>query len=393
MPYIDERHLNDADWLADRDRGGVLRALAGAGAQVREARSLAEDAGIETLRQWDRPRSVLVGSVGVSGVIASVLEMLAEPASPVPVTSRRNLPLPGWIGALDLVVAVSLSGRSPGPLALAAEAARRGALLLTVGAVDSPLEAVSRQAHGVHVVIGKGRQSSRTALWSLLTPVLIGADRLGLVDVTDDHLEATIERLDSVAEGCRPRSESFVNPAKSLALGLSECVPTMLGDSPLNGVAAERAASMWARTARIPATHGEIPDAASQVVATFDGPFTAGAGQGSGAGAATADIFADPFLDGPAQPRLGLLMLREPRRPPRSPDEAERVALVDNVVGAASGAGVTVQEVFAEPGPSLARLAGQMATTDFAATYLALGAGVDPSASRPVSQLRDFTGH
>ncbi|MDO5698547.1 MAG: SIS domain-containing protein [Dermatophilus congolensis] len=392
MPHIDERLLDDAQWIADRDRRGSLRALATAGAQVRESRQLAREAGIERLGSLDRPRSVLVASLGGSSVVASVLEMLAEPGSPVPVTVRRNVPLPGWVGSLDLVVAVSLSGRSPGPLALASEAARRGAALLTVGAVDSPLEAVCRQARGVHVGVGHGRVSSRTSLWTLLTPILMAADILGLASVSDADLDATIERLDSVADACRPSSESFVNPAKGLALSLAECVPTVLGDSPVNGVAAGRAASMLARTARIPATYGELPDAASQVVATFDGPFTAGGGQGTaGVSGPEHDIFADPFLDGPSVPRLGLLMLREAPEPPTTPEEADKLALVDGIVATARDAGVVVSEVSAEPGPPIARLAGQMATTDFAATYLAVGLGIDPSVSAHIAALRDFT--
>ena len=44
---------------------------------------------------------------------------------------------------------------------------------LTVGADDSPLAAVSRQARGIHVPVGRGRASSRTSLWSLLVPVLV----------------------------------------------------------------------------------------------------------------------------------------------------------------------------------------------------------------------------
>ena len=69
--------------------------------------------------------------------------MLAGSASPVPVSVRRGLPLPGWVGPLDLVVAVSMSGRAPGPVGLAAEAARRGCRLLTVGMPDSPLAEVA----------------------------------------------------------------------------------------------------------------------------------------------------------------------------------------------------------------------------------------------------------
>ena len=101
---------------------------------------------------------MLVASLGGSAVVADVLKLLAEPGSPVPVSVRRNLPLPGWVGPLDLVVAVSLSGRARGPVAVAAEAARRGASLLTVGAADSPLADICARARGVHIDVGRARR-------------------------------------------------------------------------------------------------------------------------------------------------------------------------------------------------------------------------------------------
>lgn len=393
MPFIDEAVLDDEARLRSCDSSETLRALATAGAQVREGMVLAAEAGVARLARQDRPRSVLVASLGGSAVVADVLDVLAEPGSPVPVAVRRNVPLPGWVGPLDLVVAVSLSGRARGPLAVAAEAARRGSFLVTVGAADSPLAAVCARARGVHVDVGRGRVSSRTAMWSLLTPVVVAARELGLVEVGDDDLLASATRLDEEAEACRPSSESFVNPAKSLALTLSETVPTVLGDGPLAGVAAARAASMMARTARVPATHGELPDAASQVVATFDGPYTAGGGDGVvSARPASDDIFADPFLDGPAQPRLGLLMLRDAVGRIASPEQADLAALADAVLATAEEAGVRVATVTAEPGHALTRLAGLMARTDFAATYVALGLGIDPAVSRHITALRDQTG-
>ena len=125
MPYIDESALDDQQALAALDSRGTLRALATAGAQVRHAVDLAGEARFERLTGGERPRSVLVAALGGSAVIADVLELLAEPHSPVPVQIRRNLPLPGWVGSMDLVVAVSQSGHAEGPVALAAEAARR----------------------------------------------------------------------------------------------------------------------------------------------------------------------------------------------------------------------------------------------------------------------------
>ena len=390
-PFLDEALLNDPERIATHDSSQTLVALATAGAQVRQAMTLSREAGIERVAGGDRPRSVLVASLGGSAVVADVLELLAEPGSPVPVTVRRNLPLPGWVGPLDLVVAVSLSGRAQGPLAVAAEAARRGASLLTVGAADSPLAEVCARARGVHIDVGRGRTSSRTALWSLLTPVVLAAHELGLLEAGESVLSDTADRLDLHAEACRPGSESFVNPAKILAMHLAETIPVVLGDGPLNGVAASRAASMLARTARIPATSGELPDAASQIVASFDGPFTAGGGRGVGLRETAPDIFADRFLDGPAQPRLGLLMLRDALPPTLTRERVDVEALTDAVLQTAYDAGVRVAIVVAEPGHPLVRLAGQIAQTDFAATYLAIGLGLDPAVSPHVADLRDRT--
>jgi len=387
MAWLDETRLDDPSVLEGLDTRHSLLSLASSGAQVRRAVVAAEEAGAARAAQGDRPRSVLVAALGGSAVVGDVLDLLAEPGSPVPVTCRRDAPLPGWVGPLDLVIAVSQSGRAGGPLALAAEAARRGASLLTVGAADSPLAEVSARARGVHVEVALPAPSSRTALWSLLTPVLIAADALGLIQCAPAVLERVAGVLDEVAEECRPSSESFVNPAKVLATGLASAIPVVLGDGPLTGVAAGRCAAMLARTARVPATHGALPDAAGQVVACLDGPYGGGADPASGAQPVPhgGDIFADPYLDGPPTPRLGLLALRDPDL-----DPAE-VALADAVIGSAREAGVTVWEQEAHPGEPIERLASLMALTDFAATYLALGLGLDPSVSRHVTELRDRT--
>ncbi|HYN29634.1 MAG TPA: SIS domain-containing protein [Dermatophilaceae bacterium] len=401
MPTLDESLLDSVDRLQAVDRHDSLRALATAGAQVRRAVVAGREARVERVGGGERPRSVLVASLGGSALVGDVLDLLAEPGSPVPVTTRRGGPLPGWVGPLDLVVAVSQSGRAAGPLALAAEAARRGAGLLTVGAPDSPLAEVCARGRGIHVPVSWESPSSRSALWSLLTPVLVAADALGLVSCPVSVLERAADVLDTRAEECRPTSESFVNPAKSLALGIAETVPVVLGDGPVTGVAAARAAWMLARTARIPTTYGALPDAASQVVACFDGPFAAADGAvgaaALGGGAGGRDIFADPLLDGPPAPRLGLLMLRDGGDADRDADgepdaSAPFPALAEAVAQGAREAGVTVWELTCEDGEPVERLASLVALVDFASTYLAIGLGLDPSVSRHVTELRDRTG-
>ena len=418
MPRLDESLIDDEAAIARLDSRQSLRALATAGAQVREALRLAREAGVEAVAGGTRPRSVLVASLGGSSVLADVLELLTEPGSPVPVNARRNLPLPGWVGPLDLVIAVSHSGRAAGPLGLAAEAARRGAFLLTVGAPDSPLADVCARARGIHVDVPLGRTSTRTSLWSLLTPVLLAADALGLASCPPPVLTRVADRLDEAAVAYRPGSESFVNPAKVLAADLAEGVPVVLADGPVCGVAARRAASMLARTARVPAMWGELPDAASQVVALLDGPYTE-AGQRSQAdraleeirtdrhGEPVPDIFRDPYLDGLPDPRMTLLVLHDAPGAPgaaaigaAAADASEPVAttadprggaLSEAVVQTARDAGVRVSEYAAGPGHPLERLADLVALTDFTATYFALGLGLDPAVSAHLADLRDHT--
>ncbi len=374
---FDEAVLDDAGALALRDSRDTLRALATAGAQVRRAVVAAGEAGVDRFGPNDRPRAVLVAALGDSAVVGEVLDLLAEPGSPVPVLSRRGGPLPAWVGPMDLVVAVSQSGRAGGPVDLVAEAGRRGAQLVTVGADDSPLADACARGRGLHVPLPYAAPSSRTALWSLLTPVLVAADRLGLLRAEPEVFAATADRLDACAEECRAVSEAFVNPAKVLATGLAGAVPVVLGDGALAGVAAVRTAAMLARTARVPATCGVLPDAAAQIVATFDGPFAAGRG---------ADPFADPYLEPSPGAGLALVLLRA-----AGVRDTRSAQLADAVAASAQNAGVAVHEVAAEGDSPLERWASLVARTDFAASYLALACGLDPSISAHVTDLRDRT--
>jgi len=371
---IDEALLDDADALAEVDSEGSLRVLASAGAQVRA--SLAEEHDLVRVHEDGRPRSVLVAGLGGSAMVGEVVEALAGGASPVPVQRRRGGPLPGWVGPLDLVVAVSMSGRAPEPLLIAAEAGRRGARLVSVCRPGSPLAEVTVRARGTVLAVprsglpGVPRAGSRTGLWSLLTPALLACGAAGVLDVGTADLVAAADVLDVEAEACRVSSPSFVNPAKVLATELDGSVPVVLSDGDAAHAAAARAVSMLARAARFPAVHGTLPDDASDVVALFDGTFAP----------RRDDVFADPFLDGAAGPSLRLLLLAD--------DEAAvHTAPVRAVAGRA---GVRFSDVVSSTGRPLERFASLVARTDFAATYLALGNRVDPSRSPHLADLREI---
>ncbi|WP_370892610.1 SIS domain-containing protein [Janibacter sp. GXQ6167] len=386
MTPFDETRLDDAEARSRIDRSDMLRALATAGAQARLGWTLAEEAGIARLTGGERPRAVHIAALGASETVAEIASALVRRSGSVLVTTGGSGSLPGWVGPLDLVIGVSLTGRAEGPVAQAHEAARRGAAVLTVGRPGTALSEASARARGIHVPVGDELRRSRTALWSLAIPALAGLAAADVIDLPADLPGRVADRLDEHAESCRPDAEHFVNPAKMLALGLAPVVPTVFGDGPLTGVAARRAAAMLSRTARIPASSGRLPDDASRLIACLEGPWT---GAASAAPDGGRDIFADPYLDAPSTPPLGVLLLRDPLPEPVTPSDATRHDVAQSIHDHAERSGAMVREVVAEAGPDLVRLAGLIALTDLAATYLSIGYGIDPATAPGLRDIHE----
>src|SRR3712207_4910812 len=118
----------DESWLDDRQAPAgaapVLRRLAEAGARLRRETTEAADP-IRRIADLPRPRAVVA-----AGSEARFIRALLEPVCPVPFVAWPAHALPGWVGALDLVV-VMASDRAPvGLVATVREAVRRGAQLL-----------------------------------------------------------------------------------------------------------------------------------------------------------------------------------------------------------------------------------------------------------------------
>jgi glucose/mannose-6-phosphate isomerase len=381
----DEALLDDVDAIAENDPAGMLRFIASAGAQVRESAALAAETDLSALEDDGRPRAVVVAGVGTAGRTGDVLATVAGPRSPVPVIGHRSAGVPGWVGAADVVIAVSASGRSPEALGAAEAAARRGARLVAVGAPDSQLQSVAEGARAPFIPV-PGRAPARASLWALTVPVLLAARTLGLVKVNEADFAETATRLDADADRCRPTAESFVNPAKSLALGLAGAVPIVWGSSPLATVAARRFADSLSANARYPVVAGALGEAGRGRVGLLDGVF-------GGLVESQRDIFADPGEDEPAVTRLRLVLLRDGGL--NADDDADEPIAVeerraDAVLTLAERRGVRCDVITAEGGSALERLASLVAVPDFASVYLALAHGLDPMAVPAVSEMKEL---
>jgi glucose/mannose-6-phosphate isomerase len=380
----DESLLDDERAMLDNDPGGMLRATASAGAQVRESAALAAEADLSMLEDEGRPRAVVVAGIGTAGLTGAVLSTVAGPRCPVPIIGHRSAGVPGWVGAADVVIAVSASGRSPEALAAADAAARRGARLVAIGNPDSELQAMAERARAPFIPVPR-RAPARASIWGLTIPVLLAARSLGLVKVTEADFAETATRLDADAERCRPGAETFVNPAKSLALGLAGSIPIVWGSSPLATVAARRFGDTLAANARYPVMAGALGEAGRGRVGLLDGVF-------GGLAESSRDIFADD--EETELTRLRLVVMRDGGLNPE--DEADEPVAVEErraeaVQTLAERRGVRCDVLTAEGGSTVERLASLLAVPDFASLYLALAHGLDPMAVPAIDEMKELS--
>jgi hypothetical protein len=368
-PELAEEVFDDPEVLRARDPRGLLPAVAGAGAQVRETARLTEEAGLLRVTEGGRPRGLVIVARREGAVAASVLRALLGPSSPVTVDVVPGPDLPVWTGPSDIAVVVTRTGAGRYAVTPAYEAARRGVALVGIGADDAPLRAACSSARAPYVPLPRSRVQ-HTTLWSLLTPLLRLATDLGLVSGGAADLEAIAGALDEVATECGPAQESFVNPAKTLALELLDAFPVIVAEGPLAGTAAARVADQLATLAGLPAAGFRMPDQRVAAVSVLRGPLAPADGAD--------DFFRDRAED--AGRRLRLLTIRDVdageqdsagEREPRSAREALQEALAT-----AAAANVPVSGLAEHGEPErygrLPRLARQLAVADFTAVYLAL---------------------
>jgi glucose/mannose-6-phosphate isomerase len=365
--------LDDPAQVEAADPGGMLRQVASSAAQVRSALLATQEAGLRDVLADGRPRAVVVAGSGAAGLTGDLLGAICGPGCPVQITAVRGYQLPGWVSVADLVFAVSGAGTAEETMAAATDAARRGCRLVAVGDPGSALRGVAEQTRAPFVPV-RAAGPARAALWGLAVPLIATAARLGLCDAGAEAHETAAAVLEDVSQRCRPDLESFVNPAKELALDLVGTLPVIWGASPLAAVAARRFASQLSENARSPALHGALPDAARSQLAVFDGPFTPGPTVPW-----TPDAPDDDEDDGPAVP-LRLVMLADTREDPRV--TARREACLR--LAAERGADVT--ELAAAGDHPLVRLASLIQLTDYASVYLGITLGLDPSASPAIQE-------
>lgn len=355
---IDESVLDEPDRLLEADQGGMLRALASAGPQVRRTLVAAQEAQVRRIADDGTPRSIVVLGTGVAALAGAAVAAAAGQSATAPILVHRDAALPRWVGAADMVIGLSPTGAGAQALAGAQQAAARGARVVGVGPDDSPLAAVVAGARGPYVPITESPWR-RATLWPLLTGLAALVDAAGATEFSADLLEQMAAALDEAAITSRIDSESVVNPAKQLAIELIETAPAIWAGSELAAAAGRRFAESLAGMAAVPASSCLL-DGDPQAFGLF--------GAGVGGPTADEDIFADR-VEEPAGVRLRPVLLREPVLSP----------MLERAAELADYFHVPVSNVRVDDAPGLLRFAQYVGQLDLAAAYLAIASGLDPA--------------
>jgi len=197
---------------------------------------------------WDQAQSLdlpasmrsihhlVVAGMGGSAIGGSLLQALAAPACPIPITVVRGYDLPAFVSGPDtLVIGVSYSGDTEETLSAFEQAYARGCQLLAVTTGGRLGELAHK--YGAPALIIPYRSQPRAALGYSFIPLVAFLCRLGFLrDQADDLAEAI-----SVMQARQAEIHADVpvvrNPAKRLAGQLVQRIPVIYGAGYLAPVA------------------------------------------------------------------------------------------------------------------------------------------------------------
>ncbi|MGX7827776.1 hypothetical protein ACTG9Q_22070 [Actinokineospora sp. 24-640] len=310
----DETLLDDAARLGEADPDGLLAAVARAGAQVRATAEAAVEAGLNRL-EGTRPRAlVMICRPGLAPAVCELLAALVGPSCPVPLVIADRAPV--WVNALDVVLAHTDDAGDTVLAESVDRACRRGAAVVLTAPAEGPVAAAA--AGQAILLTPRVPVPPGFSFAAAYTAGLLTLRALGLLSVDADALA---DELDREAERCHMQHETFVNPAKSLALRVAEHIPLLWGlDAVATGVARH--------AAQVLSTHTDLPcDVADYAQATS----RSGLHRAAVRGAAGRDIFADPDDPGPSTmvPRTLLLAVRSAAGDPIRRQVAEVLPVAD----------------------------------------------------------------
>ena len=216
------------------DSGGMFALAEGFPEQVEEAYRSSQD--LSDLPRREDVQNVVVLGMGGSGIAGDVLQAVASPLIPVPVSVVKGYECPHYVDETSLVFAISFSGNTEETIEAASDAALAGARMVVVSGGGE----LARLAGGwgAPLVSVPDIPFPRAALGAVAVPPLVALWRIGLFPGGDQWVERAIEQLNRRRDELATAGDE--STAADVARRIGSTVPLVHGGGPLGATAALR---------------------------------------------------------------------------------------------------------------------------------------------------------
>ena len=301
----------------------------------------------------DVDRMVIVGMGGLV-IAGDLLRSLAALESTIPIIVHRDYDLPLRVDDRTLLIAMSYTGDTEETVSAFETGLGTGAKKLAI-TTGGRLLALA-QANGVPAFVFDYKSMPRGALGYGLMPLLAIASKVGIVGDKAEDVEEAVILMEHMAGRIGENVRQAYNPAKHLAERLDGRLPVVYSAGILAGVA-RRWKTQLNENSKVWCFWEEMPEANHNAIVGYELPREV---------ATRAFVI---FLRGPAlHPRIRL-RYEFTRR------------LLDEV-------GVASDVVDAEGRSPLAQIMSTIFFGDYVSLYVAIQAGVDPSPTAPIADLK-----
>jgi glucose/mannose-6-phosphate isomerase len=175
----------------------------------------------------ERPRNLVLGGVGGSGIIGSLVADYLRSVGAIPVSVCRSLQIPAYVGKGTLFIAISYSGETAETLSMLDQALTRGASVISVTS-GGKLLAKSHEYKIGYLRVPENLLP-RVAFPELVAAVMFAVESAGLIENIQELLRKSEETLRAQIREIGTNRAVHENTAKQFATALLGKLPVLFG--------------------------------------------------------------------------------------------------------------------------------------------------------------------
>lgn len=300
-----------------------------------------------------KPNNIVIGGMGGSAISGELFIDWTRDKLRIPVTTCREYKLPAYADKDTLAIVNSYSGDTEESLSSLVDAINKKCMILCIGSGGKLLETAE------HLDLPNIRIPSgippRAALPFMFTPLLIVAEKLGLVHGAEEEFSETIPILKHISEvnsADKPLAHNF---SKKLASQILHTIPIVYGFSVYRG-AAQRLKQQFNENCKTLAKWDYFSELNHNETVGWES--------------------SDEFLE-----FLSTIFIRDKNEPP---EIHSRIETTKNLLPKR----LKTYEIWSEGECTLSKMLSTVLLGDFTSVYLAILRGIDPTPVRTVSELK-----